>query len=96
MIVQMKNVNLMAVLKEIHLFGSLMFTQNIMETHRTASGSFSREFNDKRLIKAKRQKVLAYLLLERTTLSLEVFSDDASEVNIIYGILTVKIALKGT
>ena len=54
MIVQMKNVNLMAVLKEIHLFGSLMFTQNIMETHRTASGSFSREFNDKHLIKAKR------------------------------------------
>ena len=31
---KIKNVNLMATLKEIYLLGSLMFTQNIMETHR--------------------------------------------------------------
>ena len=34
---KIKNVNLMATLKEIYLLGSLMFTQNIMETHRKAA-----------------------------------------------------------
>lgn len=33
----------MAVLKEIYLLGSLMFIQNIVETHRIAAEYFSRD-----------------------------------------------------